>query len=89
MENSELTIIFIIGRDERGHKEADHILPLLYLLDKFTDLTFSAIGVIYGYRSLLSDKSDKRIRLISEIRNTRFCDPYNVNNDLLFRFLMK
>lgn len=83
-----MVIFFLISRDQKGHKEVDHILPLLYLLNN-KKIDFVARGIIYGYESIISDKTDIRIKILSEIENVSLLEPYSINRNIFFKNVKK
>lgn len=84
---SNYTFFFIIEREHKaGHKEVDHILPFFYLLKEKGDISFTARGIIYGVKSIVTDRSDPRIELLSGFENVEIIDPYNTDN-ILIKFI--
>ena len=73
-----LSIVVLLAREHKaGHKEIDHVLPFLYLLQHHLTKTLDLIDirVIFStYRSLLSDRSDRRIDLLKSLENVELID---------------
>jgi hypothetical protein len=73
-----LSIVVLLAREHKaGHKEIDHVLPFLYLLQHHLTkaLDLIDIRVIFStYRSLLSDRSDRRIDFLKNLDNVELID---------------
>ena len=68
-----LSIVFLLSREHKGgHKEIDHALPFIYLLQKHLPdgLELLKTRLIFGtYRSHLVDRADSRIDFFKTLEN--------------------